>query len=148
MKPDNHCLKWSLLASKFTAIRNPQRPTKYKPFWGSLDFTGIDSPTPLTQIKKVERQNGLAINVFGYDNGIYPLHTSEASAHIPRVNLLLRSRSRYSITRGSRTSIDSYTTTANIKKESISVKDVFTASQERSYWLNTSQTARESTGEQ
>jgi hypothetical protein len=89
MNTDNHCLKWSLLASMFPAIRNPQRPTKYRPFWGSLDFTGIDSPTPLTQIKKVERQNRLAINMFEYDKGIYQLHISEAPAHIPRVNLLL-----------------------------------------------------------
>jgi hypothetical protein len=89
MNTDNHCLKWSLLASKFPAIRNPKRPTKYKPFWGSLDFISIDSLSPLTQIKKVERQNGLAINVFGYDKSIYPLHISEAPAHIPRVNLLL-----------------------------------------------------------
>jgi hypothetical protein len=31
----------------------------------------------------------MAINVFGYEKGIYPLHISSTSENIPRTNLLL-----------------------------------------------------------
>ncbi len=68
------------------------RPGKYEAHWDTIDFTGIESPTPVNQICRVERQNGLAINVFGHDKGIYPLHISDASAEIPRTNLLLIKR--------------------------------------------------------
>ena len=44
------------------------------------NFGGIDSPTPIDQIKKVEKQNEMAINVFGYeDKSITVYRLSERS---------------------------------------------------------------------
>ena len=63
---DDHCLRWALRSALFQAAENPHRPTKY-PTADGLDFTDIDAPTPISQIGKVERQNNLAINVFGWD---------------------------------------------------------------------------------
>ncbi|KAK3800219.1 hypothetical protein RRG08_007560, partial [Elysia crispata] len=65
---DDHCLRWALRSALFQAADHPYRPTKY-PTADGLDFTGIDAPTPISQIVKVERQNDLAINVFGWDKG-------------------------------------------------------------------------------
>ena len=48
--------------------------------------------TPINQIKKVEKQNNLAINVFGYENKsiiIYQLSEQPATCSITRINLLL-----------------------------------------------------------
>jgi hypothetical protein len=88
---DDYCLRWSIHASRHPADKNPQRPSKYRNYWDTLDFSGVESPTPLTKIKQVEGQNHMAINVLGYDKGVYPLHISSASENIPRTNLYLDS---------------------------------------------------------
>ena len=51
-------------------------------------FTDIKWPASLKDVEKVEKQNNLAINVFGYENGsIYPLHLTKSSSS--PINLLL-----------------------------------------------------------
>ena len=85
---DDHCLRWALRSALFQVVRNPQRPNKY-PTADGLDFTGIDAPTPISQIPKVEWQNDLAINVFGWDKGVSVHHISKQPENIPRRNLLL-----------------------------------------------------------
>ncbi|MEH0008405.1 MAG: hypothetical protein V6Z82_06750 [Flavobacteriales bacterium] len=67
---DNECLKWALRAALFPPAdgKNPQRTSKY-PRQDGINYEGIDFPTPVRQIDKLERQNPhLAINVFGWNN--------------------------------------------------------------------------------
>ena len=53
-------------------------------------MNGIDFPTPINQIEKVEQQNNLSINVYGYENNvIVPYRLSKQSGDKKRVNLLL-----------------------------------------------------------
>ena len=65
---DDECLRWAIRAALFTAQANVDRPGSY-PRDDGLDFTGIDFPTPLSQISKIEEQNNLAITVFGWCEG-------------------------------------------------------------------------------
>ena len=65
-----------------------ERPSSY-PTDDGFDFTGIDSPTPISQIPKFERQNGLAINVFGWDKGVFVHYISKQPEAMDRINLLL-----------------------------------------------------------
>ena len=83
---DDHCLRWALRAALSPVAKDPQRPTKY-PTNDSLDFTGIDSPTPISQILRVEKQYGLAINVFGWDKGVIIHQLSKQPGD--RINLLM-----------------------------------------------------------
>ena len=85
---DDHCLRWALRSALFQAAKDPHRPAKY-PTADGLDFAGIDTPTPISQIGKVERQNDLANNVFGWDKGVIVHHISKQPEDIPRINLLL-----------------------------------------------------------
>ena len=85
---DDHCLRWALRSALFQAADHPYRPTNY-PTADGLDFTGIDAPTPISQIGKVEHQNDLAINVFGWDKGVIVHHVSKQPEDMPRINLLL-----------------------------------------------------------
>ena len=85
---DDHCLRWALRSALFPAAKDPQRPTKY-PVQDGLDFGGVDAPTPISQIPKVERRNNLAINVFGWDKGVIIHQLSKQPPDIPRINLLL-----------------------------------------------------------
>ena len=88
----NECLRWTLRAALFPAPRgrNPIRPSSY-PTEDGLDFTGIDFPTPVSQIDRLERQNpNLAINVFGWENGHVVVHRfSKKGGEIQRINLMI-----------------------------------------------------------
>ena len=87
---DNACIKWALKAAHFQVLQNPERTSKY-PQEDVFNFEGISFPTPLHEIPKIERQNGFAINVLGWDGEkavIY--HVSEMDRPgIPSVNLML-----------------------------------------------------------
>ena len=89
---DNECLRWALRAALFPAPRgrNPIRPSSY-PIEDGLNFTGIDFPTPVSQIDRLERQNeNLAINVFGWEKGQVVVHRiSEKGSKIQRINLII-----------------------------------------------------------
>ena len=88
---DDRCLRWALRSAMFPVANGEHnyRPTKY-PEEDGLDFTGIDTPTPISQISKVEKQNDLAINVFGWDGAFVIIHRlSERACPAERINLLL-----------------------------------------------------------
>ena len=89
---DNQCLRWSIRAALFPAPRgrNPIRTSSY-PTEDGLNFAGIDFPTPVSQIDRLERQNpNLAINVFGWENNRVIVHRiSEKGGETPRINLML-----------------------------------------------------------
>jgi len=73
---DNECLKWSLRAALFPPKngKDLQRPSKY-PVNDSINYEGIDFPTPVKQIEKLEAQNHkLAINVFGWGKDCVIVH--------------------------------------------------------------------------
>ena len=50
---------------------------------------GIDFPTPISQINKMERQNNIALNVYGYERAVVRYHISGQPIEMPRINLLL-----------------------------------------------------------
>ena len=69
---------------------NPQRPGSY-PVADGINYTGIDFPTPVKQIDKLEAQNrNLAIHAFGWENDCVIVHRlSKKEAKVPRINLML-----------------------------------------------------------
>ena len=89
---DNQCLKWALRAALFPPKdgRHAQRPSKY-PVNDGINYEGIDFPTPVKQIDKLEKQNpNLAINVFGWGKDtviVYRISSKEKS--VERINLML-----------------------------------------------------------
>ena len=89
---DNQCLKWALRAALFSPKdgKNPQRPSKY-PVNDGINYKGIDFPTPIKQIDKLEKQNpNLAINVFGWEKDTVIVHRiSTKEPNVPRINLML-----------------------------------------------------------
>ena len=87
----DRCIVWTILAAIFKVAKDPQRPSKYPQDHG-FDFTGIDYPTPISQISRIEKQNPLAINVFGWDNAhacVIIHRLSDAARARTTVNMLL-----------------------------------------------------------
>ena len=89
---DNECLKWAIRAALFPPQdgKDPQRPSKY-PVNDGINYGGIDFPTPVKQIDKLEAQNKkLAINVFGWENNCVIVHRiSRKEPNVPRIKLML-----------------------------------------------------------
>ena len=85
------CLRWALRAAlaKPPPPYNPKRPRWY-PTEDGLSFQGIDAPTPISQMPKVEKQNNLAINVFGWYKGVTIQRLSKQPQEIPRIKNLNR----------------------------------------------------------
>ena len=88
---DNRCLEWALLSILYYDEHNSTKLRSYKKYLGTLNFKGIDFPTPLSQIPKVEKQNpDLAINVYGYAVSpkkqkirVFPYYISDRPQKIP-----------------------------------------------------------------
>ena len=57
-----------------------------------LNFDGIDFPTPLPQISKIEKQNGTAIHVFGWNNKdeeVFVYRLSGLTEYQKKIHLML-----------------------------------------------------------
>ena len=75
---DNECFRWCHLAFKFPVVNNPQRVSKYKKHIEKLDYSGIKFPITINQVPKIEVQNNITFNIFGYENEkVYPLYRSK-----------------------------------------------------------------------
>ena len=85
---DQECLRWALRSALFPAKNNLNSPYSY-PKQDNLNMEGIDFPTPISQINKIERQNNIALNVYGYERAVVPYHISGQPTEIPRIKLLL-----------------------------------------------------------
>ena len=72
---DQECLRWALRSALFPAKNNLNSSYSY-PKQDNLNMEGIDFPTPISQINKIERQNNIALNVYGYERAVVPYHIS------------------------------------------------------------------------
>ena len=88
---DNKCFLWSVLASIHPISRDAERLYHYQQFEDELDFTGIEFPVAVDKIDKFEKQNSISVNVFGFDDVLFPLYITKEHFDI-HVNLLLHSQ--------------------------------------------------------
>ena len=64
------------------------RVEKYMPYENELNMEGIAYPVAVKDVPKFEKQNDISVNVFGYEDGYYPLYISRDQKE-RHVNLLL-----------------------------------------------------------
>ena len=76
---DNECFRWCHIRHLNPQEKYPQRIKKVdKPYVEKLDYTGIEFPVTIKQFNKIEKQNSININVFGYeDKQPYPIYVSK-----------------------------------------------------------------------
>ena len=86
---DDNCLRYTLRSALFPAKHNIEKVSSY-PKEDGLNFNNIESPTPISQLKKVEKQNNLAINVYGWENNKVIIHRiSDQPPEIKRINTMI-----------------------------------------------------------
>ena len=76
---DNECFRWCHIRHLNPQDRNPQRIKKVdKPYIDKLDYSGVEFPVAIKHYNKIEKQNEININVFGYeDKQPYPIYISK-----------------------------------------------------------------------
>ena len=87
---DNECFRWCHIRHLNPQDKDAQRIKKSdKAFVANLDYSGIEFPVTTKQHNKIEKQNEININVFGYENKQkYPIHVSKEK-YEDCMNLLL-----------------------------------------------------------
>ena len=76
---DNECFRWCQIRYLNPQDKYPQRIKKIdKEYINQLDYSGIEFPVTVKQYNKIEKQNEININVFGYENKQpYPIYISK-----------------------------------------------------------------------
>ena len=87
---DDECLRWCHIRHLNPREKNPQRINKVdKEMINELNYDGIEFPVSQKHYNKVEKQNNIRINVFGYEKGQpFPIHISKETFE-DQMNLLL-----------------------------------------------------------
>ena len=87
---DNECFRWCHIRHLNPQDIHPQRIKKSdKEYINKLDYSGIEFPVTIKQYNKIEKQNEININVFGYENKQpYPIFVSKEK-YEDCINILL-----------------------------------------------------------
>ena len=87
---DNECFRWCHIRHLNPQEKDPQRIKKVdKAYIDKLNYTGIEFPVTVKQINKIEKQNNICINLFGYEEKQkFPIYISKEK-FIDHMELLL-----------------------------------------------------------
>ena len=87
---DNECFRWCHIRQLNPQEKNPQRIKKEdKDMVDRLDYSGVKFPISKKDYNKIEKKNGIRVNVFGYENKQpFPIHISKEDFKM-ELNLLL-----------------------------------------------------------
>ena len=89
---DNECFRWCHVRHLNPIENNPQRVTQAdRGIAKTLDYRGVTFPVTIRDIGKIENQNKININVFGYDEYVFPIRNSKTE-HGDTLNVLLIER--------------------------------------------------------
>ena len=76
---DNDCFRWCHIRHLNPQDKDPQRIKKTdKQYIEKLDYSSIEFPVTVKQINKIEKQNNICINLFGYEEKQkFPIYISK-----------------------------------------------------------------------
>ena len=76
---DNECFRWCHIRHLNPQEKYPQRIKKSdKLYVKNLDYSGVEFPVNVKHYKKIEKQNRISLNIFGYeDKQPYPIYVSK-----------------------------------------------------------------------
>ena len=93
---DNECFRWCHIRHLNPQDKDPQRIKKTdKQYIEKLDYSSIEFPVTVKQINKIERQNNICINLFGYEEKQpFPIYISKEK-YQDHMELLLITEGEY-----------------------------------------------------
>ena len=94
---DNSCFELALLALLYPVKTNKSYASSYREHYDKINMNGISKPVSLKDIPTIEKLNNININVFAFEDTLYPIYLSKLSS-VKTVNLLLYNKHYYPIT--------------------------------------------------
>ena len=86
---DNECFRWCHVRHLHPLQHHNERITqKDREIAQTLNYSGVTFPVSLKDMDRIEKQNKININVFGYNEDVFPIRNSE-EAHQDTLNVLL-----------------------------------------------------------
>ena len=86
---DHKCFMWCHVRLINPTNSHPERINKQdKTIAANLNYSDIEFPLNISDYELIENRFQMKINVFGYENKVYPLYISKES-HTQTLNLLL-----------------------------------------------------------
>ena len=77
---DNECFKWCDIRFINPTNSHPERINKQdKKIADTLDYRGINFPMKARDYEIIEERFNINVNVFGYENRVFPLYVSKKS---------------------------------------------------------------------
>ena len=76
---DNECFRWCHVRHLNPRTNNPDRISQSdRKYIENLNYSGITFPVNIKQMNKIEKQNGINVNVFSYENKqLFPIRISK-----------------------------------------------------------------------
>jgi len=74
---DDKCFIYAILSALHSNIANPTVQDSYLPYINELNYVGLNFPMRVCDIAKFEKMNGISINIFAYDEDIFPLQITK-----------------------------------------------------------------------
>ena len=88
---DDKCFLWCHVRHPRPQEHNPNRVKEDTIMAAQLNYRGIKFPVEISQVGRVEKQNEISINIFGYENKVFKLR-SPSARYKEVMNLLLIER--------------------------------------------------------
>ena len=91
---DEECFKWSVIAADrwMDIMFNPARVTDLRKFSDNYDWSGLEFPVLIKDIRKFEVKNGISINVLGLEGTDIYIHRNSDYRSEREINLLMISK--------------------------------------------------------
>ena len=64
---DEECFKWSVIAVENIGMKNPQRVSNLRKFTDNYDWSGLEFPVSIKDIRKFETKNNVSVNVLAVE---------------------------------------------------------------------------------
>lgn len=74
---DQCCFLWSILSALHPMDVHPERVQHYLEWKSELNMEGIEYPVAISKVDKFEKQNNISVNVYGYEEELFPLRITK-----------------------------------------------------------------------
>ena len=71
---DEECFKWSVIAAENVGMKDPQRVSNLRKFTDNYDWSGLEFPVSIKDIRKFETRNNISVNVLAVEGRDIYIH--------------------------------------------------------------------------
>ena len=71
---DKECFKWSVITAENIGMKDPQRVSNLRKFMDNYDWSGLEFPVSIKDIRKFETRNNISVNVLAVEGRDIYIH--------------------------------------------------------------------------